>query len=117
MVTDWRHHCDEAFISICQRKNTKPVKYVLRASNHGKLPSEVVLVNLLREQGDDPKMTTDVGAEFSKRHRQGRQHDGGCGARAVLYLKRACATLAPFIGQPISVPSVVMSDCDGKSDQ
>ena len=108
IVSEWCQHHDEAIASIGQRKNAEFVESVPSVGDAGEQPLEIVLVDALREEGDDSEEVAGVGAEFLKRRRGKRQLDRGGEALVMLRAKQTRSPHLPFPGQPVNVPFVVM---------
>jgi len=58
---------DESIASICQRKNAELVKGVCCIGGGGKQPVGVILIDTLREEGDNSEKPSCVVAEFLER--------------------------------------------------
>ena len=51
---------------MCQRKDTEFIKHGSSVGDGREQPVEVVLVDALREEGDDAEEVAGIGAEFAK---------------------------------------------------
>ena len=87
MVSDRRQHGSKVVASGRQRQEREFVEYDLPVGDGGKQPVEVVLVDALREEGDNSEEVTGVGAEVAERRRSEREFDGGCQALVVVCLQ------------------------------
>ena len=105
MISECCQHCDKSISSKCQRKDVEFVKDVCSIRDGRKQPVEVVLINTLREEGNDLKKPLGIRAKFLE-HWGGKQ-EFNCGGKALVML---CLqyTCSPFSDQLISIPLVVM---------
>jgi hypothetical protein len=70
VVSEWCQHGDELVASMCKRKNAEFVEDVLYVGDGGKQPGNVVLIDALREEGDDAEKLSGVRTKFLE-HRGG----------------------------------------------
>jgi len=102
-----------------QGKNTELVKDTCSVRDGGKQPAEVVLINTLREEGDNFENRSGVRAEFLKRGGSQRKFNGCCQALVVVRPKYLRPAYVPLPGQSIVIPHVVRcgggEQCYGES--
>jgi hypothetical protein len=115
VISEWCKHCDEPIASVCQGKDAEPVEGLDSVGDDGKQPIDVVLVDTLREEGNDFQKRSRIRAKFLK-------HGGGkrnldCGGEALLVprLKYARSLFLPLSRQPVYTPLVLMSNSGKKS--
>ena len=54
----------ESVVSMCQRKNTESVADVRSVGDAGEQPLDLILVNTLREEGNNLEELPGIGTEF-----------------------------------------------------
>jgi len=70
IISERCEHCDESVGSMRQGKNAEFVEEVCSVGNSGKQPVDFVLIDTLREEGDDSEQRSGVRAKFLE-HRGG----------------------------------------------
>ena len=64
IISEWRQHRDESPAPIRQRKNAELVEDVGSVEDGREQPVEIVLIDALREEGDDFEERSCIGPKF-----------------------------------------------------
>ena len=108
---NWRQHRDETVALVRQRKNVESVEDVLSVWDDGEKPVDVVLVDPLREEGDDSDEVMRRGAEAMESRGCERELEGCRKALIVIRPKHLRPLGIPLVRQSIMVPPVAR--CSG----
>ena len=117
VVSEWRKHRDKSVAPICERKDAEPVKDVGSVGDGRKKPVNIVLVDTLREESNDFKKRSGIGAEFLEHGGGEGEFDRGGEASVVLCLRYARLPSFPFPCQSVCVPPVLLCDSGKQGDR
>ena len=117
IISEWCEHRDESIASVCQRKNAELVEEVRSVGDGGKQPVEVVLINTLREEGDNFEERPCVGAKLLEHQGGERKFDSSGEALVMLGLQHACSSSLPFPGQSVGAPLILTRNSSEQGDR
>ena len=116
MISEWCKHRDEPAVPICQGKDAEPVEDVGSIGDGRKQPVKVVLVNALREEGNDSEKCSGVRTKVLEHGGGEGKFDRSCETFVALCLQHPRSLSFPFSRQPARVPSVLTRNCGEQGD-
>ena len=88
----------------------EPVEDASSVGDGREQPVDVVLVDSLREEGNNSKEIAGIRSKFLEHGRCERKFDGGREALVVLRVKHSCSIFLPFSRQSTVVPPAALGN-------
>lgn len=110
MISEWCQHHDETIAAVSQGKDAELVEDGRDGGDGRKQPVEVILLDSLREEGDNSEELSCVTTKPLEHGGRERELNRISKALVVLCLKHARLASLPLLDRSFVVPVVLMRD-------